>query len=143
MNMDSAPREQVDQTAWYRRSAVPAHIRANNNLITRYALWLYPWTVRNYPGHRRGVMATVNIANWERWRHYERGRTPLPLDIARKMADYLSSRIATGLMIIKELEAYIAECEARPKHGKGFREVKNRDGIVRDARHRSGNKPAK
>jgi hypothetical protein len=78
-------------------------------LSERALTWFLPWTVRNYPGLRRGLVQLfglhVSYSGIKGWRS---GRRSMPDWAAATLANMIEARCRTGMDIVAELRAYRA-----------------------------------
>jgi hypothetical protein len=69
--------------------------------------WFLPWTVRNYPGVRRGMVELlgrrVTYSAVKGWRV---GRRPMPAWAAQVFADAIRTRCRAGAELATELEEW-------------------------------------
>ena len=76
--------------------------------------WAFPWGVFTYPGHYKGILAvlgrSVSISSIGHWK---RSNRPAPW-ACKVMRDYIARRCEAGQDLVTQLDAYIAECEAKP-----------------------------
>lgn len=103
-----------EQAPWYHRNPVAANRTRHGSLVERVTLWFFPWTVRGYPGFRKGVFSVLGRkVSWGSVQNWRAGRRPLPLDIAASLVEHIKARTASGQALAAELENYIATEQAK------------------------------
>jgi hypothetical protein len=96
-----------------------------DTLTERVARWLLPWTVRTYPGVRRGLVELlgrrVTYSAIKGWRS---GRRPLPASAATVMAVSIRARCLAGLALVADLEQYAQHRERTETEQRDARRTK-------------------
>lgn len=125
--------------SWYTRSVIPPKLTVySDNLLTRGYHWLLPWTVRTYPGLRKGVESLLGVS-WKAIVLWRSGKASFPPARALMLAEAIEGRCRSGLALVEELRAYAAVTPGRGQKSTGFCVV---DAVTgRDKRHRKGNRP--
>ena len=103
------------------RTFAPPPLTGRNTLGERAVRWILPWTVRNYPGVRRGMVELlgrrVTYSAIKGWRV---GRRPMPAWVASVVADSICERCRAGTDLAAELKEWArhrAQIEAeRPEN---------------------------
>lgn len=116
------------------RSIVPRPTkRALKTSADEALTWILPWEIRDYPGHRKGILQILgNRVTWDAVRQYRRrGRWQLwALELIHLA---LKARVDRGISILAELDRQIAHERAQPTKSGGFCIVRD------DGRDRRGN----
>jgi hypothetical protein len=78
-----------------------------DTLCERAARWILPWTVRNYPGLRRGLVELMGThVTYSAIKGYRTGRRPLPRWVADWMAATIRARCSKGMALAAELDEW-------------------------------------
>jgi hypothetical protein len=123
------------------RTFAPPPLTGRNTLVERAVRWILPWTVRNYPGVRRGMVqlfgSRVTYSAVKGWRT---GRRHMSAAYVEVLAHSIRCRAEQGLALAQELDDYAAKRRAEPRRAGGFQIIKDWDGsgLLRDARWRGG-----
>lgn len=93
--------------------------RKNETMAARAVDYLWPWTIQDYPGLRRGVASTLGRhLTWSTVATWLYGRTVPDWALAAFEAE-VRARSLDGLRIAGELAAHRAEQAARLRHQPG------------------------
>lgn len=104
-----ATRPASGQVRISKRTPVPEKRSDYGTLFERTAQFLYPWTTRDYPGFRRGLMhAMGRVVTWGAVAHWRAGRRRVPLDIAEALLERVCAELAAAKALEAQLAAYIA-----------------------------------
>ena len=88
-----------------KRSLVPARLSKYVTAFARAADAALPWTLRTYPGFRKGVVAMFGgRASWDTIAHWRSGRREPPDWACQVIADYLRGRARAMLDAADALE---------------------------------------
>lgn len=125
---------------WYRRTLAPAPITTRGTLPERSLRWILPWTIKSYPGIRRGILELLGRRwGWSAIRGWRSGRRKFNPIAAEIMAYHIEASCKAGLALVDELRAYALAEQSKPRRNIGWAEVRDRDGVISDARNRTGN----
>ena len=110
-----------------KRSLVPVRLSKYVTAFARAADAALPWTLRTYPGFRKGVVAIFGgRASWDTIAHWRSGRRDPP-DWAREViADYLRGRAAAMLEAADALNEVARRREGRTVAATRARKAKRR-----------------
>jgi hypothetical protein len=87
----------------------------SGNLAERACTWLLPWSDDEYPGYRRGILATLDTPQtWWSVKHWHRGRSPVPVWAARRLRETLVTEGRGALALADELADYVAARDRQP-----------------------------
>lgn len=140
IDTETSPRVSGKQATAPARTLAPPPLTARDTLAERAIRWILPWTVRSYPGLRRGIVELLgHRVTFSAVRGWRTERRTMPATMAELMADFIESRSRAGLALVDELRAYAATHRAKPQTGLGWQVVRERDGvgsIPRDGRGR-------
>jgi hypothetical protein len=89
------------------RTFAPPPLTERQTLGERVVRWFLPWTVRNYPGVRRGMVellrGRVTYSAIKGWRT---ARRPMPAWVAQVLAEAIRTRCRAGDELASELEQW-------------------------------------
>ena len=106
-NAESRSRGQCNHPKPSARTFAPPPLTGRDTLGERAVRWFLPWTVRNYPGVRRGTVellgSRVTYSAIKGWRS---SRRPMPAWVASVMADNIRARCRAGTDLAAELEQW-------------------------------------
>jgi hypothetical protein len=89
------------------RTFAPPPLTERQTLGELVVRWFLPWTVRTYPGVRRGMVellrGRVTYSAIKGWRV---GRRPMPAWVAQVFADTIRARCRAGAELATELEEW-------------------------------------
>jgi hypothetical protein len=89
------------------RTFAPPPLTGRNTLGERAVRWFLPWTVRNYPGVRRGMVELLGRrVTYSAIKGWRTGRRPMPAWVASVMADTIRARCRAGAELATELEEW-------------------------------------
>jgi len=129
----TAPNSQRGQENYLkpsRRTLAPPPLTERDTLVEHAVRWILRWTVRNYPGVRRGIVELFGgRASYSAIKGWRTGRRRMPADYAELLGRYIRTRAERGLELAKELDDYAAKRRAEPRRPRGFEVVRERDGI--------------
>jgi hypothetical protein len=87
------------------RTFAPPPLTGRETVCERAARWILPWTVRNYPGVRRGLVELMGMhVTYSAIKGWRTGRRPLPRWAAETMATTIRARCRKGLELAAELD---------------------------------------
>jgi hypothetical protein len=103
-NKESGPHNHLRRSS---RTFAPPPLTGRNTLCERAASWILPWTVRNYPGVRRGLVELMGMhVTYSAIKGWRTGRRPLPRWAADWMAATIRARCRKGEELAAELEQW-------------------------------------
>jgi hypothetical protein len=89
------------------RAFAPPPLTGRDTLCERATRWILPWTLRNYPGVRHGMVELMGMhATYSAIKGWRTGRRPLPHWAAITMATTIRARCRKGLELAEELEEW-------------------------------------
>jgi hypothetical protein len=107
VNSESRSRGQPNHVKPSARTFAPPPLTGRDTLGERAVRWILPWTVRNYPGVRRGMVEVlgrhVTYSAVKGWRV---GRRPMPAWAAQILAHTIQTRCRAGADLAAELEQW-------------------------------------
>ena len=102
-------KERRGYAQFHRRALAPPNLTGRYTLSERALTWLLPWTVRNYPGLRRGLVQLFGLhVSYSAIKGWRTGRRNMPDWAAATLANMIEARCRTGTDIVAELRAYRA-----------------------------------
>jgi hypothetical protein len=91
------------------RTLAPPPWTGCDSLVMRAAKWIFPWTVYNYPGPRRGMVELLRgVVKYGAIKTWRRNGRHMPEWAAQMMALHIEVRCQAGLRLVEELQAYRA-----------------------------------
>ena len=106
------------------RTLAPPPLTGRNTLVERAVRRILPWTVRNYPGVRRGMVQLLgNHVTYSAIKGWRTGRRHMSAAYVEVFAHSIRSRAERGLALAQELEQW---AQHRRQEEDARREVRRR-----------------
>lgn len=117
---DHPARAAARQAALERNRRLNVTWRDHGSLAARTVHYLWPWSRRNYPGLRAGIVLTLGVAiTWPAVLYWLLDRQRVPLWAAEALRDALFIRAEVGARLVAEWDADIASRRAEVRHQQG------------------------
>jgi hypothetical protein len=132
-NRKSGPHNHLRRSS---RTFAPPPLTGRNTLCERAARWILPWTVRNYPGVRRGLVELMGMhVTYSAIKGWRTGRRPLSRWAADTMASTIRARCRKGLELAAELDEWARqrariEDERRESKRRQLNAIRGRSGTA-------------
>jgi len=95
-----------------KRTLAPPPTTGRTSLVERVVRWSLPWTTRNYPGIRRGLIELLGTrVTYSAIKGWRVDRRPLPAWAALLMAKSIRLRCSAGNELAAELEQWAKDRE--------------------------------